>query len=173
MDGRHTKLAVVGSLVWGARCGRGIGSAWWHEALASAEVAILALLGAVAALVVGHVAVPAVFGRRSQRIISLSCAKPTRLLQAHVLDARSGALHAQIAQLRLEVLDVAAAVLDLAVQTREDGWVVGRLAHGIGGVDQGSLPLDLALHIGDGLVDVGHGGGGGGGGGSAVSAGRA
>lgn len=159
-----TQLAVVGPLVWRAGWWRGIWGAWWHEALASTEVAILALLAAIAALLVGHVAVPAIFGGRSQRIISLSYARPTRLLQAHVLDAGGSALHAQVSQLGFKVLDIAAAVFDLSVQTREHSRVVGRLAHGIGGVDQGALPVNLALHIGNGLVDVGHGGGGSGGG---------
>ena len=114
---------------------------------------------AIASLVVRHVVIPAIFGGRSQRIVSLSCTRPTWLLQAHVLHACSGALHTQVPQLRLEVLDVAAAVLDLPVQAREHGRVVGRLAHGIGGVDQGPLPVNLALHVGNGLVDARHGGG--------------
>jgi hypothetical protein len=69
-------------------------------------------------------------------------------------------LHFQVSELRLEVVDVAAAILDLAVDAREDGRVVGRLAHGIRGVDQGPFPVNLALHIGHRLVDARHGDGG-------------
>jgi hypothetical protein len=100
----------------------------------------------------------AIFGGRSQRVVCLSRARPTGL-QTHVVHARGCPLYFEIPQLRLEVVDVSAAILDLPVEAREHGGIVSRLAHGIRGVDQGLLPVNLLLHIGHRLVDARHGGG--------------
>lgn len=147
-----TQLAVVGAFV---SCGRrrcGKRRARRLQSLAAAELAILALGPAIAALVLLRVAVPVVLWRRGQGI-----GGGAAWLQTHVINARGRALQVEVAQLGLEVVDVAAAVFDLAVEAREDGRVVGRLAHGIGGVDQGLFTVDFALHIGNRLLDVGHG----------------
>jgi hypothetical protein len=149
-----TQFAIVWPLVGRTGRWRGIGRARRLQCTTTAELAVLALRAPIAALVLLllHVPIPAVFGGRGQRVVRIAAG-----LQAHVLHARRCPLHVQVPELRLEVLNVAAAVLDLAVETREHGRVVGRLAHGIGGVDQGLLAVDLALHIGNRLVDARHG----------------
>ena len=147
-----TQLAVVGAFVSCARRRCGKRRARRLQSFAAAELAILALGPAIAALVLLRVAVPVVLWRRGQGI-----GGGAAWLQIHAIDARRSALQVEVAQLGLEVVDVAAAVFDLAVEAREDGRVVGRLAHGIGGVDQGLFTVDFALHIGNRLLDVGHG----------------
>jgi hypothetical protein len=150
----RTEFAVVGPLWLGARALGSVRGPRWHEALSPAEVAIASLRVAVAALVLVHVVVH-VLWRGGEGVVGLSRTG----LQTHVVEARLGPLYLEVAQLGLEVVDVAAAIADLAVQTRQHGGVVGRLPHGVGRVDQGPLPVDLALHIGNGLVDVHVGGG--------------
>lgn len=78
-------------------------------------------------------------------------------MQAHVVDSGTCPLHLDVPQLGLKVLDVAAAIAYLAVQTRKDGRIVGRLAHDIGGVDQSPFLVNFLLHLADGLVDGSHG----------------
>jgi hypothetical protein len=155
----HTQLAIVGALDGRAGRGGSIRGARGHQAVACPGVGVAALRRAVGAPVLHIVAAPAIFGGRSQRVVRLPRARPT-WLQAHAVHACGGPLHLEVAQLRLEIFNVPVAVLDLAVQPREHGGVVGRLAHGIGGVDQGPLAVNLLLHARDGIVDVRHGGGG-------------
>jgi hypothetical protein len=149
-----TQFAVVWPLVGRAGRWRGIWRARRLQHIAPAELAVLALGASIAALLLLllRVPIPAVFGGRGQRVVWVAAG-----LQAHVLHARRGSLHVQVPELRLEVLNVAAAVFDLSIETREHGGVVGRLAHGIGGIDQSLLAVDLALHIGNRLVDARHG----------------
>jgi hypothetical protein len=100
-----------------------------------------------------HVPVPAVFRGRRQRVVGATAT----WLQTHILHAGGRPLHVQVPQLGLEVVDVPAAIFDLSIETGKYGRVVGGLAHGIGGIDEGPLAVDFALHIGNGFVDVRHG----------------
>ena len=102
-----------------------------------------------------HVPVPAVFRGRRQRVVGATAT----WLQTHILHAGGRPLHVQVPQLGLEVVDVPAAIFDLSIETGKYGRVVGGLAHGICSVDQGPFPVNLALHIGNGLVDARHGDG--------------
>jgi len=155
LHGEPTELAVVGALVGRAWCRRGIWRAGRHEDVPAAEVVVRTLGRSEAALLLRVSAAPSVFWWRRQWVVGV----PRARLQAHVVHAGRRPLHLQVPQLRLKVVNVPAAILDLPIESREHGRVVGGLAHGICSVDQGAFPVNLLLHLGHGVVDVGHGGG--------------
>lgn len=155
---KRTKLAEVGPLRALARSLRSIWGPGWHEALSTAEVAVTSGSISIAALVWSNISVPAVLGGWGDGVATFLGGAG---LQAHVVHVGLCALHLDITQLGLEVLNVPAPIAYLAVETRQHGGVVGRLAHGVGSVDEGLLLVNLLLDLADGVIGGSHGGGGG------------
>jgi hypothetical protein len=85
---------------------------------------------------------------RSSRSIFRWWSRPSTILRygqiAHIW-GRSPLL--KVLQCLLKILHVPLSIADLAVHSRVDLGIVGGLPHGICGVDDRSLPLDLAVQI--------------------------
>ena len=61
--------------------------------------------------------------------------------------------HFKLSHSAFQIFYVLAALFNLCIETRLD-LRIGRLAHGIGGMDEGFLPLDLVIDLIDEIVVV-------------------
>ena len=154
----QVKLAVVCPLLVAlAWAGTSVRRRGRHEDVPAADLAVVhASLIALAAGTALHLrwarACPLVVAMRRWRRASTTVGTA----QVHALHVSAHPAHLQLLQPALEILDVPPSILYLGVEARENGRIVGRLAHDIGGVDEHPLAVDLFVDVAGDIIVVIH-----------------